>query len=257
MIEHTETTPRQFWNMFQQSFGTNIEQTAVSFYDLPAGRMHWMGAGFDGYAVHRELDSSGRALLVSSLRRGGLDALGDYLPTDAWANWAANLFRWSLDSEERELSYAKASPSAADLIWLDDNPEKRLHYGVDPFSLALWGKATLGHNGKDSLMGDRPVIAFGGSYQYNPLNQGQFKAQLVIPLPDSWQFNASCSLDGNNIARMDPRSFSYAARLEHVVGHGLDFNNLFYIGLQSRQDFLPKDERDSRPAGAVAFQHRF
>lgn len=251
-LEHSATS-RRFWSVLRESFTAAVDRNAENSFDLPAGRLHWTSSAANGYAVHDQLNSAGRSLFTSSLRHGGLEAIGDYLPTDEWADWAADTFHWSFDARERELTYAKASPSAADLEWSRDN-DRLLHLGVDPFGLALFGKATIGRNGKSSLTGDQPLAILGLRYEYDPRDQGRLKGELVIPLPYSWQFHASCSVDGENIANANPNSFDYAIRVER---YNRTFKNLFYIGMQSHQGFLPRNERSSGPALASGLEFHF
>jgi len=241
-----------FRETLERSFIRVAERNALSDIYLPAAKLHWMSDSMDGYGVHKDFALSGRNLFLSAFKNGGRDTLADTLPTDAWANWAGNLFRWSLRSDHIGSTYDRAAPSASDLGWWSNN---KLEYGIDPWGLDAFARVSLGNNGPNSLTGDKPIAVVGVDYRYDPLTQGRFRLHIVIPLPYSWEMNAGCTVDGKNIAAMDPSSFSYAARIQHVVGSGTRFKSLFYIGMQSNEEFLPKDARSSGPAFAVGLDH--
>src|SRR6185503_15821974 len=89
----TNEKGQNFRPLFLESFGNAAERNTIGTFEMPAARLRWMTAGFDGYSAHDKYASAGRGLFVSSLRRGGRDALAEYLPTDQWADWASHLFK--------------------------------------------------------------------------------------------------------------------------------------------------------------------
>lgn len=241
---------RTFHATMEKSLARVGERNALNGLYLPAARLHWMSESFRGYGVHKDFASSGRDLFVSTFKNGTRDTLADTLPADALANWAGNLFRWSLRSDHLGPTYDRAAPSASDLGWWDSNTYE---YGIDPWSLDAFARVSFGNNGRNSLTGGKPIAVIGADYRYDPLNQGRLRLHIVVPLPYSWEINAGCTVDGKNIATMDPSSFTYAARIQRVVGSGTRFRSLFYMGMQSNEGFLPKEDRGSEPAFAAGF----